>query len=122
MKFNEAMKELIAGKRVRNTVWPDGTYIFIKGTTGDVLAKTTYGVIKPYVFNKSSMTGDWEYHPIKEGTLLNSDGGDSYRVVLNSRGDYDVLSLTSWVALGAVETQGELDELAHKHHLEVVSE
>jgi len=122
MKFAGAMIELLEGRRVRNTVWPAGTYIYVKEITGEVLAKTADGSIKPYVLNKYSMTGDWEHYGIKEGTLLKNKDGDSFRVVLNSHGESDVISLSSWVSLGVVENKDELDALAHKYHLKVVSE
>lgn len=122
MKFNEAMKELLAGKRVRNTEWPTDAYIYVKEINGDVLAKMADGSIKPYVLNRCSMIGDWEHYGIKEGTLLKNEDGDSFRVVLNSHGDSDVISLNSWVSLGVVETEDKLEVLAHKYHLKVVSE
>lgn len=121
MTFNEAMKELLAGKRVRNTTWPKGVYLFNK-ENGDVLIRMTDGSFQHYVLNKYSMTCNWEYYGIKEGTLLKNEDGDSFRVVLNSHGDSDVISLNSWVSLGVVETEDKLEALAHKYHLEIVSE
>jgi len=121
MTFNEAMKELLAGKRVRNTIWPKGVYLFNK-ENGDVLIRMTDGSFQHYLLNKYSMTCNWEYYGIKEGTLLKNEDGDSFRVVLNSHGDSDVISLNSWVSLGVVETEDKLETLAHKYHLEIVSE
>lgn len=93
MKFNEALQELLKGKKVRKGTWPATEYIYL---VGDLVLTDNN---KRYQMNRVDMEANWEiYNDIHEGTILHRYDGN-FAVVLNTHGKYAIINTSTWKML-----------------------
>lgn len=111
MTFNEALQELLKGKKVRRVEWA-GKEDYIKLAESGYIVCNDY---KQYNPNTADITGDWEeYHSLKSGSRFVKDG-QNYRVVSVPPSSWSLINVDDWyVVYGALASDDLTDKIRDK--------
>ena len=111
MTFNEALQELLKGKKVRRVKWGIKEDYIMLDTAGYVVWNDST-CFNP---NTADITGDWEeYHSLKSGSRFVKDG-QNYRVVSVPPSSWSLINVDDWyVVYGALTSDDLTDKIRDK--------
>lgn len=92
MSFNEALRAMLMGKKVRDKCWEPNEYIMLDVDNNDFIDESG----DTYLFSNLSTCHDWEeYYSLKSGSRFVKDG-QVYRVVSVSPSRWSLINVDNW--------------------------
>lgn len=118
MIFSEAMDALLDGKKIKQIYWDGNNYIMLD-SHDDIIDNA--GNI--YVINKIDLMIGWELYQSKVtvGALL-SVNGNQYRVILNEKGNLDIVDTKTWKVFIGDVYKDTLDDAIRSYNMKVIND
>ena len=120
MKFSEAMDALLDGNKVRQSYWVEDNAYIMLDSHGDIVDNLG----RPYnINNKTDLMLSWELYQSKVtvGTLL-SYYGSQYRIVLNEKGNLDIVDTKTWKVFIGDVYKDTLDDVIRSYNMKVIND
>jgi hypothetical protein len=93
MKFNEALRAMLKGKKVKAGDWDPNEYIMLDTDNNNFIDEKG----DTYFFNNLSMGNDWYYsYPIMAGTMLKHKNGNLYKLVVCPDTTYSIVNTETY--------------------------
>lgn len=90
MNFNEALRAMLKGKRVRADCWEPNEYIRLDADNNDFIDENG----NTYLFSDSSTYHDWYYS--MAGTILKHRNGNFYKLVVCPDNTYSIVNTETY--------------------------
>ena len=118
MIFSEAMDALLDDKKIKQIGWGGNNYIMLD-SHDDIIDNA--GNI--YVINKIDLMIGWELYQSKVtvGALL-SVNGNQYRVILNEKGNLDIVDTKTWKVFIGDVYKDTLDDVIRSYNMKVIND
>ena len=95
MNFNEALRAMLKGKRVRADCWEPNEYIMLDADNNDFIDEDG----NTYLFSDSSTYHDWYYSYSMAGTVLKHNNGNFYKFIVCPDNTYSIVNIETYMVV-----------------------
>jgi len=92
LNFNEALRAMLTGKKVRADCWEPNEYIMLDIDNNDFIDEDG----DTYIFSNLSMCHDWYYSYPMAGTMLKHRNGNFYKLVVCPDNTYSIVNTETY--------------------------
>jgi len=105
--FNEALRAMLKGKKVKADCWEPNEYIMLDTDSNDFVDEDG----NTYLFSDSSTYHDWYYSCPMAGTILKHRNGNFYKLVVCPDNTYSIVNTETYQVVREHISEDVIDSL-----------